>query len=178
MALADLFADVADAIREKNGTAEPIVANDFPARIRDIETGYQIDLSVDPPDGGTVSGGGRASAGVNVTVTVAGDDVENGHAFSAWQENGVNVSKERAYSFSVENARSLTAIIKTYDLWFVKTSRNVVGNWKSVTYGGGKFVAVARGSNAAAYSTDGISWVSSTLPSVQLWESEIGRAHV
>ena len=75
MALADLFADVADAIREKNGTAEPIVANDFPARIRDIETGYQIDLSVDPPDGGTVSGGGRASAGVNVTVTGAGDDV-------------------------------------------------------------------------------------------------------
>lgn len=39
MALADLFTDIADAIREKDGTTETIVANDFPARIQAIETG-------------------------------------------------------------------------------------------------------------------------------------------
>ena len=38
-------------------------------------------------------------------------------------------------------------------------------NWRSVTYGSGKFVAVAYNSNAAAYSTDGINWTAATLPS-------------
>lgn len=33
------LAAIADAIREKDGTTEPIVANDFPARIRAIQTG-------------------------------------------------------------------------------------------------------------------------------------------
>ena len=164
MALADLFTDISDAIREKDGTADPIVANDFPARIRDIETGYRIDLSVEPPDGGTVSGGGRASAGMNVTVTVADDDVENGHIFSAWQENGVDVSKARSYSFSVENHRSLTAIIKTYNLWFSKASGGSISNFASVTYGGGKFIAIASGTDQAAYSTDGITWTATTFP--------------
>ena len=43
-------------------------------------------------------------------------------------------------------------------------------NWASVTYGDGKFV-VAAGSNAAAYSTDGITWTASTLPNIGYWRS-------
>lgn len=39
MALADLFTDIADAIREKDKTTGTIVANNFPARIRSIQTG-------------------------------------------------------------------------------------------------------------------------------------------
>lgn len=39
MALADLFNDIADAIREKDGTSAEIVASTFPARIRAIPTG-------------------------------------------------------------------------------------------------------------------------------------------
>lgn len=31
--------------------------------------------------------------------------------------------------------------------------------WKSVTYGNGKFVAVAYNSNQSAYSEDGINWI-------------------
>jgi hypothetical protein len=42
--------------------------------------------------------------------------------------------------------------------------------WSSVTYGGGKFVAVANAS-AAAYSTDGITWTASTMPSSPQWQS-------
>lgn len=38
MALADLFNDIADAIREKDGTSAEIVASTFPARIRAIPT--------------------------------------------------------------------------------------------------------------------------------------------
>jgi hypothetical protein len=37
-------------------------------------------------------------------------------------------------------------------------------NWENVTYGGGKFVAVAYNSDTAAYSYDGITWYPATLP--------------
>ena len=43
-------------------------------------------------------------------------------------------------------------------------------NWQSVTYGNGKFVAVAMG-DAAAYSTDGITWTEITLPGYAYWKS-------
>ena len=42
--------------------------------------------------------------------------------------------------------------------------------WSSVTYGNGKFVAVA-GGGSAAYSTDGITWTAATLPSSAFWHS-------
>ncbi|GMO66730.1 MAG: hypothetical protein Ta2A_15040 [Treponemataceae bacterium] len=50
-------------------------------------------------------------------------------------------------------------------------------NWTAVTYGGGKFVAVARtsnggtGTNKAAYSFDGINWIPTTMPTTALWYS-------
>ena len=37
--------------------------------------------------------------------------------------------------------------------------------WSSVTYGNGRFVAVANGTTAAAYSTDGIKWTAARMPS-------------
>jgi hypothetical protein len=44
-----------------------------------------------------------------------------------------------------------------------------VTNFWSVTYGNGKFVAVPAGSNAAAYSENGITWTLSTLPYTEIW---------
>jgi hypothetical protein len=44
-------------------------------------------------------------------------------------------------------------------------------SWSSVTYGNGTFVAVANSSNTAAYSSDGITWNSSTLPVTGTWTS-------
>ena len=43
--------------------------------------------------------------------------------------------------------------------------------WQSVTYGDGKFVAVAYRSNKAAYSNDGITWTQTTLPTSTTWQS-------
>ena len=43
--------------------------------------------------------------------------------------------------------------------------------WQSVTYGNGKFVAVASNSNISAYSTDGINWTQTTLPASKYWKS-------
>jgi len=48
------------------------------------------------------------------------------------------------------------------------------GTWTSVTFFGGFFVAVRSGSNAGAYSTDGINWFASTLPSSTTWEDVAG----
>ena len=42
MALTDFFTQIADSIRSKDGTTEPIVATDFPQRILDIPSGGGI----------------------------------------------------------------------------------------------------------------------------------------
>jgi hypothetical protein len=42
-------------------------------------------------------------------------------------------------------------------------------DWKSVTYGDGKYVAVAFYSDKGAYSTDGITWTEMSMPAVGSW---------
>ena len=70
---------IADAIREKDGTAEPIPAKDFPERIRAIpampEDVYIIDVQANDPEMGAVTGGGIVSQ--NMAVTAAVEAVEN-----------------------------------------------------------------------------------------------------
>ena len=44
------------------------------------------------------------------------------------------------------------------------------GTWKDVSYGNGRFVAIATKSNVCAYSTDGITWTSSKLPRTSNWQ--------
>ena len=43
--------------------------------------------------------------------------------------------------------------------------------WTGLTYGNGRFVAVASGGTTAIYSTDGIIWRTSTLPASTTWSS-------
>gem|GEM_PF-1267732 len=45
------------------------------------------------------------------------------------------------------------------------------GNWYAVAYGNGVFVAVARGSNVAATSPDGMTWTQQALPTSANWQS-------
>lgn len=44
-------------------------------------------------------------------------------------------------------------------------------HWRYVTYGNGKFVAVASSSSKAAYSEDGITWNTAALPNYAFWDS-------
>lgn len=44
-------------------------------------------------------------------------------------------------------------------------------DWRRVTYGNGKFVAVTDGTGSCAYSTDGISWNETSLPTSGRWFS-------
>ncbi len=107
---------IADAIREKDGTTEPISANDFPDRIRAIETGGKlpegvrtITLTADPPEGGTVSGGGYASDGMTVTVKAK---AESGYYPAGWQENEQTVSENAEYTFSISSDHELLAVFE------------------------------------------------------------------
>lgn len=108
---------IADAIREKDGTTDPIPANDFPDRIRAIPSGvvpegvYTITLETSDPEGGTVTGGGLVQEGMTVTITAAPGD---GYKFTGWQENGVIVSEDEAYTFTVTRDWALTAVFAVY----------------------------------------------------------------
>ncbi len=105
---------IADAIRSKDGTTEPILANDFAGRILALETGGSlpdnvrtISLTADPPEGGTVSGGGVASDGMTLTVS---ETPAQGYTFYNWQEGSQSVWESADYTFTVSRDRALSAV--------------------------------------------------------------------
>ena len=178
--LKPLFKDIADAIREKDSSAEPIPAETFPERIRSIPSGglpegvHTITVTADTPEGGSVTGGGVVSIGMDATATVSANPTGE-YEFSGWEEGGTLVSKEKRYSFPVTRDVSLVGkffipqFVAGKDWW--ETTLPSSAYWNSVTYGDGKLVAVAGSSNKAAYSTDGITWTAATLPSSAYWQS-------
>lgn len=70
---------------------------------------YTISVSVgaDQADWGTVSGGGQYQEGQQVTVTAAPNE---GYQFTAWQENGQQVSTDTSYTFQASGNRVLVAV--------------------------------------------------------------------
>ena len=50
-------------------------------------------------------------------------------------------------------------------LWTASTMPSST-DWQSVTYGDGKFVAIVQNTDKSAYSTDGVNWIISALPSL------------
>jgi hypothetical protein len=53
--------------------------------------------------------------------------------------------------------------------WTAGTGLTTTAVWTGLTFGLGKFVAVASGGTVAAYSSNGASWTSATLPSSTTW---------
>lgn len=99
MALSDLFNGIADAIREKDGTADKILALTFPERIRGIPTG---------------SGGGIQLSSISVTTPpfktayAPGETfIPDGLVITAMYDNGATLSIDNAnLSFSPAGALS------------------------------------------------------------------------
>lgn len=67
---------------------------------------YNIALSADPQNGGTVSGGGSKEEGSSCTVVAT---PASGMVFEGWFENNELVSNNASYTFTVERARNLVA---------------------------------------------------------------------
>ena len=64
---------------------------------------YDITVSADPADGGTVTGAGTYDTGTTATLTATAND---GYTFTKWTKNGVAVSTNATYSFTVNAANS------------------------------------------------------------------------
>ena len=67
---------------------------------------YTISADVDPVGAGTVSGGGKYTAGTYVTLTATPN---SGYRFVGWLESGTTVSTNTNYTFVANSDRSLTA---------------------------------------------------------------------
>ena len=74
---------------------------------------HTVTVSADPPEGGTVTGGGTYDCGTEVTVTAVPNECWE---FVNWTEDGVVVSTDPSYTFILERDRNLTATfrIKTF----------------------------------------------------------------
>ena len=69
-------------------------------------TTYNITVSANPTNGGTVSGGGTYNQGQSCTVTATAN---SGYTFTNWTENGNVVSTQANYTFNVNSNRTLVA---------------------------------------------------------------------
>ena len=82
-----------------------------------IQPTYSVELSANPTEGGTVSGGGTYNYGGSATVTATPNEHYN---FVNWTENGDEVSTDAEYSFTVTGDRELVANFeRVYTVKFV-----------------------------------------------------------
>lgn len=67
---------------------------------------HEIAVSANPSEGGTVAGGGTYVQGVSCTLTAT---FNSGYVFVNWTENGIPVSTNATYTFTVTEDRTLVA---------------------------------------------------------------------
>lgn len=67
---------------------------------------YTINVSANPNEGGSVTGGGEYSGGQSCTVHAT---ASTGYTFTNWTENGTQVSSQADYTFTVNGNRNLVA---------------------------------------------------------------------
>ena len=67
---------------------------------------YTIEVTANPTNGGTVSGGGTYYGGQSCTVHAS---AATGYTFTNWTDNGTQVSTQPDYTFIVNDNRSLVA---------------------------------------------------------------------
>ena len=92
---------------------------------------YNINVSANPPAGGTVDGGGSYQQGQQCTVTA---NENAGYTFLRWTENGNQVSPNPSYTFEVTGSRTLVAHFQVRS-YTIGVSANP-SNGGSVTGGG------------------------------------------
>ncbi len=68
---------------------------------------YSISVSAEPSAGGTVTGGDTYAAGEDAIVEATAND---GYTFVKWMENGIEVSPDAVYRFTVNENRTLIAV--------------------------------------------------------------------
>lgn len=72
---------------------------------------YTISVIIEPEDYGTVSGTGEYREGSTCTLVSTNAD---GYTFSGWQEDGITLSTNETYSFTVTGDRTFTAVFEEF----------------------------------------------------------------
>ncbi|MDW7679530.1 MAG: Ig-like domain-containing protein, partial [bacterium] len=94
---------------------------------------YTVTLSSNPEAGGTTSGGGTFDSGDSVTVTATPNA---GYTFDNWTENGIEVSANATYQFTLTGNRTLVANFTQLQYAVTLSSNPAAGG---TTSGGGTF---------------------------------------
>ena len=94
---------------------------------------YNINVSANPTNGGTVTGGGTYQQGANCTVTATAN---TGYTFQRWTENGSVVSTNASYSFTVTSNRNLVAHFQAQPQTYIISVSANPANGGTVTGGG------------------------------------------
>ena len=97
-------------------------------------TYYNINVTANPSNGGTVTGGGTYQQGQSCTVSATAN---TGYNFTSWTENGNVVSTNANFTFTVNSNRTLVANFTAIPQYTVSVSSNP-SNGGTVT-GGGTF---------------------------------------
>ena len=89
--------------------------------------------------------------------------------------NAIRAKEESSGSIKVSDFASRISAIESGGNGFLATDMNArlpySQNWKSITYGDGKFVAIAHGESEAAISYDGINWTAMSVVYNEPWQS-------
>ena len=89
---------------------------------------YNISVSANPTDGGTVSGGGTYQQGQSCTVSAT---PATGYNFVKWTENGTQVSTNANYTFTVTGNRTLVAQFEGQSYYIATSSNPSIGGTTS-----------------------------------------------
>jgi len=89
---------------------------------------YTIDVSPNPPTGGTVAGGGTYSEGTSVTVRA---NAASGYAFVKWTEGSGTVSSDASYIFTATRDRTLVANFEKLPYLFFDNVENGTNGWQA-----------------------------------------------
>ena len=89
---------------------------------------FEIAVSANPDEGGTVSGGAEYNGGETCTVTATPNE---GYIFVDWTENGTTVSTLASYGFTVDGPRTLVANFQKieYYPWFTIVPEDAGEAW-------------------------------------------------
>ena len=71
---------------------------------------YTVTVTADPAEGGTVTGGGTFAENSSVTVSA---EAAEGYAFVSWVKNGTFVGSNEAYTFTVTEDVTMTALFES-----------------------------------------------------------------
>lgn len=94
---------------------------------------YTVTATANPTAGGTVTGGGAYSDGQSATLTATNNP---GYLFSGWYKDGVRVSSNKSYTFTVIEDVTLTAKFSTLSMSYTVTANANPSEGGTVSGGG------------------------------------------